>query len=501
MVVHIRPDHSYAVVTRQREPVRLGENEFGDERLRPEAMDRAVLVCRSFADLARSYGASQVFAVATSATREASNRREFLERLRNEAGLQVHAISGQEEARLIYQGLLSRVDIRGRGAVVVDIGGGSTEIAIGEGRSPVYLSSTRIGALRLSAELPNDGGPLSAKALEELTRRIKLATVHVVREARQHPVEAAFGTAGTIKNLAAAAARHLHDTEPQRDQPLSRADLRRLLKLLRGLPVDKRGRVPGIEPGRADIIVAGAAILESLLTDLGIKEIVALADCGVREGLLRDYLERTGHEGLVSGMTVRERSVLQLARACRADEAHARQVQKLALELFDSSREAGWHDLDDERELLAHAAMLHDIGAFVSYRDHHVHSAYLTRNYDLLGFSQDEIDVIAAVVLFHRKAAPSARHPAVAEMGRQDREAVETLGLMLRMAEPLDRSRGRRVHSARLFEDGGGAVLELVTTGDCRLELWGIERGREQLKRALGRELTIRTREAATALT
>ena len=494
MLVRLQPDHSYAVISLQREAVRLGEREFKSRRLQPEAMERALLVCGSFAALARSYGAEEIVAVATSATREASNRLEFLRRLRDEAGLEVHAISGKEEARLVYLGVLSRVDLGERTALAVDIGGGSTEVIVGTAQGDLFMDSLNLGALRLADELLADAGVVSDAARAEVQRRVELSSVHTSQELRRFRIDVAYGTSGTIRNLAAAAARMFHAAAPGREQPLARADLRKLLTALAGMTNAERARVPGINPERADIIVAGGVILESLMTAAGVKEIVALADCGVREGLLVDYLQRIGHTGLVEGISVRERSVLQLAHAVQFDEVHARRVRGLALCLFDSSREAGLHALGErERDLLGHAALLHDIGTFISYRDHHLHSAYLAANADLLGFDQDEVSVIAAVIRFHRKTMPTPRHPVLAGMRRRDRESVPVLSLLLRLAEGMDRSRAACVPVARLAADGATtAVLEVETAGDCHLELWAVERQRDAFLRTLGRTLIVR---------
>jgi exopolyphosphatase / guanosine-5'-triphosphate,3'-diphosphate pyrophosphatase len=495
MLVRLQTDHSYAVISLQREAVRLGEREFKSKRLQPEAMERALLVCGSFASLARSYGAKDIVAVATSATREASNRLEFLRRLRDGAGLDVHAISGKEEARLVYLGVLSCVDLGDRTALAIDIGGGSTEVIVGTAQGDLFMDSLSLGALRLRDELVgvSEGGVVPDAVRSGLQRRVELSSAHAVQELRRFRIDVAYGTSGTIRNLAAAAARMFHDAAPGRDQPLARADLRKLLAALAGMTNAERARVPGINPERADIIVAGGVILESLMTAAGVKEIVALADCGVREGLLVDYLQRIGHTGLVDGISVRERSVLQLAHAVMFDEVHARRVRSLALGLFDSSREAGLHVLGErERDLLGHAALLHDIGSFISYRDHHLHSAYLAANADLLGFDQDEVSVIAAVIRFHRKTMPTSRHQALAGMRRRDRESVPVLSLLLRLAEGMDRSRAACVAAARLVADGATtAVLEVETTGDCHLELWAVERQRDAFRRALGRTLVV----------
>ena len=229
-------------------------------------MDRAVLVSAKFAELARSYGAAHITAVATSATREARNRGAFLRRLEQEADLEVHVISGKEEARLIYLGLANAVHLDDQQAVFIDIGGGSTECnPRGDQRAYLFLDTINTGAIRLTARAFADrtGEP---GALHFLQRIVRQAAVHAVQGARLHRIDLAIGSSGTILNLATIAARTLHDRPFNQGDLLTFADLRRTAKLLCSLPLEERRKVPGINPERADLIVAGAAILQTLST-------------------------------------------------------------------------------------------------------------------------------------------------------------------------------------------------------------------------------------------
>ena len=494
-VVRLEAGGTWSTLTVQREPVRLGEGEFGGRSaLTLEAMDRGVLVCRSFADLARAHGATDLVAVATSATREATNQSAFVRRLRDEAGLDVHVVSGREEARLIFLGLLSRVHLGEQQAVVVDIGGGSTEIAAGGAEGPGYLESLRLGAIRLTAEFPDlpAGGRVPGKVYEQMLRRVQTESDRVRRGLAGRTVDVAYGTSGTATNLASAIVRTLRRGVPQREQAVTRAEVATMAKLLRGLDVEERRRVPGLNPARADIVVAGAAILESVMDDLGLDEIRALAETGLREGLVVDHLARVRGPAH-GGTSVRERSVLQLARACSYDEGHARHVQALALELFDSAAEAGVHRCSAaDRELFAHAALLHDVGTFLSYSDHHLHSHYLIRHADLVGFDEREVAVMAATALFHRKARPGARNPAFSELDAAERARVRQLSVLLRLAEYLDRGHAAAVAHATLHRDGARAlVLEVEPAGDWHLERWRLEERSETLEKAFRRTLRV----------
>ncbi len=494
VVVRLHANQAVTTLTQQKEMVRLGEGEFGDGYLQPEAIQRAVLVCRKLADLAGAYGAEEIVAVATSATREARNQAELVARLQREAGLDLRVISGLEEARLTFLGITSGLHLDGRRVLCIDIGGGSTELIVGDATDYEALASVKVGAVRLTNLffLPDEEEPVSSARYALIRRYVQSAGVRAVQQVREHPFDLAFGSSGTIENLADVACQALHGRRRERDEPLMREDLAQVVELLCSRPQSERRQVPGINPARADIIVGGAAILDSFMTELGVAEI-RISDRGLREGLIVDYLARSGHGDLLRGMSVRERSVLQLGRACGFDEAHARSVARLAAQLFDAAREAGLHRYGEaERELLEHAAILHDIGGFLSYSDHHRHTYYLVRNAELLGFNQTEIVLMATVARFHRKGFPGKRRPELAGLGKRQRRTVRRLAALLRLAENLDRSHAALVTAVAFLPDkDGGMALRLATRGEAELELWGAQGQTTAFARAFGRKLTV----------
>jgi exopolyphosphatase/guanosine-5'-triphosphate,3'-diphosphate pyrophosphatase len=493
-VVRIKQNHTFAVLSRQKQQVRLGEGEFDDEEIRPEAMDRAVMVCRKFSELAKTFEAQEFVAVATSATREAANQVEFLNRLRKEASLDVRVISGREEARLIYMGVTSGTHLAGRNAIFIDIGGGSTEIALGDNRQYFLLDSLRLGAIRLTNQYFPDGAsaPVSPEQYRRILQHVRDATIRIIKKIRLNRYDCAIGSSGTIQNLADIAARAIPRTDPAEEGTLTQKDLKRVVELLRSLPLEQRKKLPGINPERADIIIAGAAILEVLVKELGLQKITVTGR-GLQDGLLVDYLSRIDDFPLMGELSVRERSVIQLGRSCGINEAHARTVTGLVLDLFDSAGEMRLHSFgSSERELLEYAAFLHDIGTFISYTNHHAHSWYIITNSDLLGFDQREIAMIANIARFHRKKTPRKSAPGIADLDTVEQEKIRILSTFLRLAESLDRSHAALIRGARFRREGKGTIrLEVAARGDCQLEIWGVGSEKKAFGKVFGKILVL----------
>lgn len=295
LVVRLNGRGAYAVLSDQKEPVRLGEGEFKTDLLAPGAMDRAVLVASRFADLARSFGALEIVAVATSATREARNRDVLLSRLRSEAGLDVHVISGEEEARLIYLGVSSGLELGDRTALVIDIGGGSTELAVGTASGYTHLASVKLGSIRLGTLFPprGPGGTYTGPDCRALRESCSSTLLRTLEGLAGHRFDIVIGSSGTIQTLAGVAGRMAGD-HASGDVPELTADgLRGAVRRLASVGVEERRRLPGINPGRAQIIVPGAVILETLFDSLALNGLRTTAR-GLKEGLLVDHLSASG---------------------------------------------------------------------------------------------------------------------------------------------------------------------------------------------------------------
>jgi exopolyphosphatase/guanosine-5'-triphosphate,3'-diphosphate pyrophosphatase len=492
IVVQVRPDLSFEVIDREKEMVRLGAGGLDGRALTPEAMHAALQVLSKFRRLAESHKVDEVIAVATSATREAENGGEFLQTVTQQTGIRPRVISGTEEARLIHLAAVYGVSVPGDVAVVIDIGGGSVEVTRGAGPAIELGRSFKLGVIRLTERFVKTD-PLEPRDERKLVRHIDAEIGKYLHQIARTGFERVIGTSGTILSLGAvaSAAEGLAPGAPLRNRRFAAKQIRRVRKDLVALDLEKRLRVPGLEPRRADLAVAGAILLDEILRRLGASEIT-LCDLSLREGLVLDYISRHRKEIAQADRypDVRRRSVFELAERCNYWPEHSQHVARLSIGLFDQTRAI--HGLTDrEREWLEYAAILHDIGVHISYEGHHKHSYYLVKNGDLRGFEPDEIEAIALVARYHRQATPKRRHDGFLELRRRTRRIVRTLAAILRLAESLDRSHAQTITGLELHDRGDDDLLQLRTTGDAELELWAAARHAAPFERLTGKPLRI----------
>jgi exopolyphosphatase/guanosine-5'-triphosphate,3'-diphosphate pyrophosphatase len=492
LVVRINPNFSYTIISQEKEVVRLGEEEFKDNILKPKAMERAIFICGKFADLARTYGAKEIIAVGTSAIREAKNQSDFLSKVRNETGLIVRVISGEEEARLVCLGVSSGIDIGQEKAIFIDLGGGSTEIAIGDQHECFYVNSLRLGVIRLTAQFIGEGwtGPIGFGIYKSI-KNYACTKVNVVKATvLEYGVRLTWGSSGTIINLAEIANKLFKKNGNGGGLTLSRKNLKKLASILCTFSLEERKKIPAINPDRADIIIAGAAVMEAIMEEFGLEEI-HVSHRELRDGLLVDYLSNFEGFRELQRAPMRNRSILHLGRSCNFDEKHSETVASLALQLFDSAKQIGLHDLSNMyKELLKHAATLHDTGDFLSFNNHHLHSHYIISNAELLGFDKNEIQIMANIARFHRKKLPSKKALKETGLDEKTNEAICILSTFLRFAEKLDRSHCGLVKQTEFIKVNGDRVLlSFYSDSDCSLEEWSIIQNRRAFYEAFEKHL------------
>ncbi len=494
IVVRVRPDFSFEVIDREKEMVRLGAGGLDGRKLTREAMTAALQALGKFERLAKSHQVDEILAAATSATREAENGGDLLAAIEAQTGIRPRIITGTEEARLIHLAAVYGVDTP-KPAVVIDIGGGSVEVTLGAGADVRFLRSFKLGVIRLSEHFVTSD-PLSRRDERKMLAYIADQTDRYLG----HIVDAGFdrviGTSGTILSLGSVATALDTGVVPAevRNLRVSAKAIRKVRKLVCDLPLDRRIGIPALDPRRADLVVAGAVLLDALLKRLGAKDIT-LCDLALREGLVLDFIQRNRkHIRQVDEIPdVRRRSALELAERCGWEPDHVHQVARLALALFDGLREV--HGLGDrEREWLEYAALLHDVGNHISYERHHRHSYYLIKNGDLRGFEPAEIETVALVARYHRRAEPRREHEGYQDLPRGLRHAVRVLGAILRLSESLDRSRHSLIRGLTVNTTADTIALELEGHGDAELEVWAASRQLAPLERAIGRQMRLHAR-------
>jgi len=491
IVVQVRPDFSFEVIDREKEMVRLGAGGLDGRALTPEAMHAALQVLSKFRRLAESHGVDEIVAAATSATREAENGGEFLHAITAETGIRPKVIPGTEEARLIHMAAAYGVGVPGEVAISVDIGGGSVEITRGTGPDVHRGQSFKLGVIRLTERfLKSD--PIEPREERRLVKHIENELGEYLDAMASAGFDRVIGTSGTILSLGTiAAAESGKPAANLRNRRVSAKQLHRIRKTLTTVDLERRLRVPGLDPRRADLAVAGAVLFDEIVRRLGAEEIT-LCDLSLREGLVLDYIAR--HRKRIAQAErypdVRRRSVVELAERCHYWREHAQQVVLLATTLFDATR--GVHALTDrEREWLEYASLLHDIGSHISYERHHRHSEYLIRNGDLRGFEPDEIETLALIARYHRRATPKKKHEGFSHLSRDRRRAVRWLSAILRLTESLDRSHSQTITGIALHDRGDDALLQLRTSGDAELEVWAATRHASPLEALLKKPIRI----------
>ncbi|UUX92450.1 Ppx/GppA phosphatase family protein [Methanoplanus endosymbiosus] len=506
LVVRINRNYSYKILRRQKDTIRLGDGEFDKKILSEAAMERAVSACRQYVDISRNFGAEEVIAVATSATREAKNRDELIRCMSECAGADLNVISGEEEARLIYLGISSGIEIGKEKYFFFDIGGGSTEVIVGDQSGHNYLRSLKLGAIRTTGRfsLDADDGILSDKDFKYLCGSLRDKVHHVVRETRKYNISEAYGSSGTIISVITAAKKISDACISESDDGVYSGDyegcqyfaniedIQALLEHLRTIPNDDKKKIPGISPERADIILAGTAILYTVMKECGIKKITA-SDRSLRDGMLVDYLSKIPGFPHAENMPVRKRSVRQLGRSCRIDEKHAMKVSGHALSLFDSGIVAGVHNYGPkEREYLEYASYLHDIGQFLSFSGHQNHSYYVITRSQLLGFDQKEIIIIGLIAGYHRKKMPKRSDEGFSSLNPEDQKRVTFLSALLRIAEYLERSHDERDRICEfVIPDDNCPKIRISSEEDCSSEIQLIENDMKNLKKAFGQEIFV----------
>lgn len=490
LVVEVRPDLSFEVLGHEKDVTRLGDGSFEDHRLNRSTMQRAYGVIERFYKIAKTYDVKKYLAIATSAVRDAKNKSEFTREVYRRTGMRVRVITGKEEARLIELAARSSIETRGQKALVVDIGGGSMELILGDGKKHAFLETYPLGVARLTDRFLHKDPP-SNEELRDLEEHIEKTLKRSTRPLRKQRFPMTIGTAGTLINLGSM----IYEDETKRPldlvnhYELERDRLEKVHEKIIRMSLKERLNFPGLDPKRADIIVAGSTLVLKLMRLLKVEEI-SLSDRGIREGMVLDFIEKNKkkiHKDETSP-DIRGKSIRQLVKRFSADTRHAEQVTKLALKLFDET--ATLHQLGvPERDILKYACLLHNIGYAVNYKKHHKHTYYLVMNSDLDGFKPEEVEMMALIARNHRKPFPKKTE--LHFVKPKGIRAIRVLCSILRLADGLDRSHFAVVESLECRISKGKISVCVKASKDAELEIWQARLRANLLERTLGRRVVI----------
>lgn len=529
VVVRADKQGRFQLMDTEKEDVRLGSGSPDLSVITPDAENRALAALKRFKILAQTRKA-EMRVVATSAVREARNRRTFVRRVRDTVGLDVEILAGTEEACLIYQGVLQALPVYDKTVLVVDIGGGSTEFVLGQAGKPLYATSLKLGHIRLTEQFlgaaGDKKGEIKKEQLEELRRHIRviLADSGVIDKVLATPFEIAIGSSGTIESLE----QMIHTTvttltESQvldgqskesslRDREFTAEELNDAVKkICKAKTVVERAKIPGLPLKRADVIVAGAVLLEEIFLAMGIKK-MKVSPYALREGVIVDTLAES-FESYKPGIDIRFNSVLNLALKFNTDRRmesaqHSAVLAKEILTGLQTCRYGSEESSSDlarllnkgDAELLEGATILHYVGMFINHRSYHRHSHYLIKNNEhLLGYSPLEIEILALLVRYHRKKVPSQKDVDFANLPDEAQKKVRAMCAIMRVAVALDRCDSSAIDHVHVFQRAESILLAVVpatdpATGHARdvsLEIWAAQQELPYFEKIFKRRVSI----------
>jgi exopolyphosphatase / guanosine-5'-triphosphate,3'-diphosphate pyrophosphatase len=483
------PGRATKILAAERQVTRLGAGVFRNGHIPPEAIE---LVCENLSRMAQTYNKLDVIgvrAVATSAVRDASNQQEFLERASAVLGTPVEIISGQEEARLIHLGVEARWPQPDKRVLIVDVGGGSAEIILGESGALSEAFSKPLGAVRLT-EVFLKSDPATPVELHRLDEYIEEKLATPLRRIGVGPFDRLVATSATAAAIVCAVNRVRRSRRDEADRlKASVSQIRKFYREVCEQDLAGRRKILGIGPKRAELIVAGTAVFLRAL-ELFHQPALHYSDAGVRDGIIADLTARGVGRELSMLNRDQRRAVEQMARRYGVQVTHARKVAELAHRLFESLQ--ALHKLPPALgKLLEAAAYLHDIGHYVSDTAHHKHSYYLVINSDLPGFTDTERQMIALLCRYHRRAMPVSRHSPFQTLDPESRRAILLLTPLLRIADSLDRSHEQRVSDLQVQLRNASVAIALESGRDTDLEMWAAERVADSFRETYQLPLTL----------
>ena len=483
IVVEVDQQGRYTILDDEKATVRLGENMAASGAVSAAAFARAVDAMSRIRKLIDGLKVSEVEAVATSAVRSASNGAELVAVLTRELGREIRIISGDEEAELVALSARHNFDMSGKRYMIIDIGGGSVEIMSAVANHVESCFSLELGAVRMT-DMFMKSDPVHSSEITKLKRFVR-SELKTHFDEKRPTVQTFIGSGGTITTLANMVMSMRRQTySTSHGVEVLRSEVVHLLAMLVRKDVKSLRNVPGLNPDRADIVVAGFVVIDELMKYFG-ANMMLVNERGIREGLIISCMKRMQLLPESTAPRNWKGSILEFARSCHFDEPHSRHVAKVSLSIFDAVAKEFALKKNDRR-LLEAAALLHDVGYFISYNSHHKHSHHLIRHAELFGFSPREREMMALIARYHRKSLPKKKHPEYERLEAKDQQIVSRLGGILRLSDGLDRRRSGLVEVVALKRSVDTFSFKLLGTEDISVEVFGGNAKKDLFEKAFG---------------
>ena len=488
IVVEVDEQGKYRVLDDEKETVRLGEGIVKNNAISGDAWERAMSALSRMKKIIDGCGVIGIETAATSAVRRAVNGEAFVKAVADNIGLRIEVISGEEEAELAALSVQNNFDMEGKSYAMVDIGGGSAEVVTSLGDHIDNIHSLELGAVVLTEKfLTSD--PIKREEFLRLRKHIR-KTIKASVVAGEIPLQCLLGSGGTITSIAAMVmAQNKEEYGSVHGSEVLHTHVVHLLASLLGKNLKERKGVPGLQPERADIIVAGVTVVEELMRHLK-TNLLKVNERGIREGLILKGLKKRNLLPSKNQPRNWRDSILEYARSCYHNDDHPLHVTKLALEIFDALASA-FKLGKKERQVLEAAALLHDVGYTIRYSDHHKHTYHLIRHSDLFGFTPREREIIAQAGRYHRKSLPKKKHDSFDQLATKDRLLVRRLGGIVRLADGLDRRRHSMVTALDCSLSPSTFRVGLKGESDVSVELFGGRSNGDLFEMAFGRKLLL----------
>ena len=476
---------------RAAKPVSLGRDVFMSGSLSRESMQQAISILSGFRELLRGWDVAEenVRVIATSAIREAKNRDTFLDRVSIRTGLKIEIIEGVEENHLTYLAVQHAVSpmqaqFSRSGSIIIEVGGGTTEIMMLQKGSMVAAHSLRIGTVRMEQQVRPHW--TTAEQIEDYLREnVRVTLERLNSEMKLDRVKLFIAVGGDAR----LAAQTVGTKEQEHYWAISRKAFESFVEGLQLRTIDEVVRDLNITYNEAEGLVPALTVYR-LFLEATTADTLIVPDVSIREGVLMSFALGGGRaiERQFYGQVIA--SAQNLARRYQYDEAHSRHVADLALSIFDQTAQE--HGMDaHSRLLLEVAGILHDIGTYVRASGHHKHGYYIVFNSEIFGVSRDDLWVIANVVRYHRKSPPGASHQNYIALRREQRITVLKLAAILRIADALDRGHMQRVRELSVEISEGDLVLHCTFSGDISTERYGLDLKADLFEEVFGLNVTI----------